>query len=339
MLFIPKPCIPICIALVLGAMTSSCVYEYPCCCISDTGFTIVNDWTDCPDAHPEGMAYLFFPDDGSPVWRFDFPGMEAGVVSMPEGNYKVISYNDDTSTILFDDKGGYDGYKAYCCDGDILGRSVSQRYDGGAVPQANASEPVKQCPDMMWGVAYCGFGLQYDYLCYLPEGEPGENSYDAPWTVSENMEIVMRQRPLVARYECRIEDVKNLGGVSRMCAAMSGMAGSLDIPSGRRGPDAVTLPFAVASSGVSTISGNFHTFGIPSGSEARNMLNLFVWLADGRRFNYEFDVSDQVRNAPDSMDVLIVVRGLTIEPSEEVGGGGFDVGVDDWETIVINIQG
>ncbi len=46
-------------------------------------------------------------------------------------------------------------------------------------------------------------------------------------------------------------------------------------------------------------------------------------------------------NAPDPKNVLLKVRGLHLpepEPSDTTDvGGGFDVGVEDWETIIIDL--
>ncbi len=339
MLFFQKAYFRIWVALVLGAIEASCIYDYPNGCPTEFSFTIVNDWSKCRNPDPEGMAYLFFPADGSPVWRFDFQGMKAGEVSLPEGKYNVISHNDDTSSILFYEKDGYDGYTAECLDGDLGFMAESRGEHIDAPPLARAGEPVKRCPDMLWGVAYCDFELQEGRLSYMPVGEIPVQPSDAEVTVSEDMVVVMYQQPLVARYDYRIENVENLDGVARIRAALSGMAGSLDIPSGRRGPEAVTLPFVASASGKDMITGNFFSFGLPSGTEDPNILSLYVWLRDGRKFSYEFDVSEQVRNAADPMNVSIVVRGLRIEPSDMVGGGGFDVSVDGWQTVVVNIQG
>ncbi len=56
---------------------SSCIYEYDTC-QPERGIIIVNDWELVAKASPKGMAFIFFPEDGSAPWRFDFPGMEGG---------------------------------------------------------------------------------------------------------------------------------------------------------------------------------------------------------------------------------------------------------------------
>lgn len=86
------------------------------------------------------------------------------------------------------------------------------------------------------------------------------------------------------------------------------------------------------------IEGEFYTFGLPENVEAPNILYLFITLMDGRSFMYRFDVTDQVRQAPDRMSVLIELHGLVLEKNETTGTGGFDVAVDGWTTVDVNIN-
>ena len=66
-----------------------------------------------------------------------------------------------------------------------------------------------------------------------------------------------------------------------------------------------------------------------------NILSLFVVIKDGRRFCYQFIVTNQVRTAPNPMNVSLIVKGLTLEKPEAGHGTGFDVAVDGWETVVV----
>ena len=79
---------------------SSCIYEYDTC-QPERGIIIVNDWELVAMASPKGMAFIFFPEDGSVPWRFDFPGMEGWMVNMPQGRYSMLSFNDDTYNVRF----------------------------------------------------------------------------------------------------------------------------------------------------------------------------------------------------------------------------------------------
>ena len=315
-------------AAVTACLFSSCIYDYDNC-PERIAFTIVNDWSGCSYANPDGMAYIFFSNSDGDPWRYDFPGMEAGKISLPEGNYSFISYNDDTSGVYFKENRGYGGYTAYCRECDLFDGLADSK-----PARSSADEPVVRCPSMMWGCAYWSFDLTFGMLSYIPHGTPDS---DVAQVSPPEMRLIAHQKPLVAHYTCDIQDVTNLGGVSRLRASMSGMSDSLNLTSGHRSALRSTLPFAARATDSNTIRSEFHTFGPADSPACTNILNLYVWLTDGRRFNYEFDVSDQVRSAPDPMNVYIRLRGLDLPESDIGGSGGFGVSVDGWTTVVINI--
>ena|GEM_PF-525210 len=320
-------------SLVIGATVSSCIYDGEGYCPDRLAFTIENDWHKCHDAAPEGMAYIFFPDDNSEPWRFDFAGRNAGRVNMALGNYQFLSFNDDTSNVLFRNDDVYDSYEAYTSEKDLLG-SIPQAERGVSLPRSSDERTVG-CPDMMWGCAYGAFSLKYDGVRFVasPTVQTG-----SPAIYSPDFVLTATQRPLTARYTFRVEDIENLSGVKSMSAALSGMAASMLLASGAKESYPSTLSLNASVLDASTAGGEFCTFGIPDNPSAENILSLFVVIKDGRRFCYQFDVTGQVRSAPDPMNVSIIVRGLEIEKPETGGNAGFDVAVDGWETVIVNIS-
>lgn len=323
------------VALASSLCTASCIYEYDNC-PDRLSLQIVNDWTAAPSATPGGMAYIFFPDDGAAEWRFDFPGNTAGSVSLPVGNYSFLSYNDDTANVVFSEDSGYDEYEAYTATTELLD-AIPASERGSILPTGHdGRERVVRPPDMLWGCAYCSVKLHYGGVRYVATGisEPGEQPVFSPDFI-----LTALQRPLTAHYTFRIEDIENLSGVSSMSAALGGMAGSLTLSSGEKGSYPSTLSLKAASLSPTVVGGDFYTFGIPPTPDVANILSLFVVIKDGRRFCYEFDVTDQVRTAPDPMEVLLTVRGLTIDKPDTGDGAGFDVSVDGWQTVTVNIRG
>lgn len=325
---------PVAVSLILWAGVTSCIFQDGLYCPDKIPLKINNDWKAAPEATPEGMAYIFFPDDGGEPWRFDFPGREAGKVNLSIGKYKFLSYNDDTYNVIFHTDGGYDSYEAYTQEKDLLG-SIPQSDRGDSVPEG-ISERVVECPDMMWGCAYYDFSLKYDGVRYTPFAtlQP-----DMMLEYSPDYVLTAAQSPLTARYTFRIEDIENLSGVKSMSAALSGMAGSMMLASRIKGDYPSTLSLKASIIDSTAAGGNFCTFGIPPEPSADNILSLFVVIKDGRRFCYQFDVTDQVRSAPDPMNVCLIVKGLTLEVPDTGGDTGFDVVVDGWETVIVNING
>lgn len=312
----PLKTVPL-LAFVLGLY--SCIYEYDDC-PDGQKYSIVNDWRFALDASPEGMAYIFFPKCSEEQWRFDFPGMDAGAVMLPLGEYSFLSFNDDTYSVRFHDSGGFDEYVAYTDAADHTAFNDAGLPKAPVLPDnvASEAEQLMECPDMMWGCAYRDLQPQ----------------------LSADMVLTAFQRQLTSRYSYVITDVVNLDGVRALSTVFSGLAGSLNLATGIKSMYPVMLPSRAYASDGTTIRGEFVTFGLPEHPDANNILSLFVLLKDGRKFMYQFDVTDQVRSAPDPYNVSVRINGLRLEESkDEIGEGAFDVNVDDWTTIRINING
>lgn len=322
------------VAAAFCCCAASCIYDYDNCPPA-LDLTIIGDWSHAPEANPEGMAYIFFPEDGEAAWRFDFPGMEAGTVELGVGDYRFLCFNDDTYNVRFRGEDSYDDYEAYTSETDLV--SLPDGEGAGRSPQrqAGGGERVVRAPDMMWGCAYGNFRLWYDGVKYTLSPWPEDES--EPVFSGERV-LTALLRPLTAHYSCRMEDVENLDGVRWLGAAFSGVAGSLKLASGIKGDYPATVTFNAFKAGATLISGDFFTFGVPDAPDAPNTLYLFVVLKDGRRFSYEFNVTEQVREAPDPMNVTVIVKGLKLEESGTDDGGAFDVSVDGWTTVTININ-
>ena len=190
--------------IMLGLSSCNFIYEYDNC-PPDNQLTIVNDWKAAPDAAPEGMAYLFFPDDGGATWRYDFPSREAGGVNLLHGSYSFLSYNDDTYNVRFKEGDGYSGYVAYTDAAERMAFNIAGDTATAALPQrmALSEQPLVKCPDMMWGCSYPRVDLADNMLSYLT----AENS--EPVTSSAKV-LTVHQRQLTARYSFIIHDVENL---------------------------------------------------------------------------------------------------------------------------------
>ncbi len=305
----------------LCTATESCIYQYDNC--PPETFSIVNNWGDAPDASPEGMAYFFFSVQGGQPWRYDLPGREGGVIDLPDNDYNFLCYNNDTYHVRFEEDHGYDKYVAYTTE-------LHTKY---ALPSrsVSSSETPVECPDMMWGCSCRHVNLSPLRLEY-------GNSPEA-LTITPERILPLAQKQLTARYSFDIYDVKNLDGVRVMSAMCSGLAGAINLACGQKENYPVRMPSAAGRADSTTIAGEFICFGIPEEPTVDNYLSLMVTLTDGRKFNYEFEVSDQIRRSPDPLDVHIKIYGLELEESEPgESTGGFNVGVDNWVNVVINIS-
>lgn len=317
---------------------SSCswIYDYPCCCDCREGegsLEVFSDWHDCPDADPGGMAYIFFPVSGGEPWRFDFPGKEGGPVALPDGEFHVISFNDDTSRVLFGNEENYSRFYCYCMETGL--------YDGLASTPAGSpigptktedGEKVVSPPDEMWGDGVKWFSLDKRGVEY--------RRYNSDRIISYKDRILfLYPNQITPCYSYVATGVSNLSGVARMCASLSGMSSQLMLASDTPCGEAVTMPLPAVKSGENEVSGSIFTFGRVENDIVPNKLTLYFWLADGNKYKYEFDVSCQIINAADKMNVLITVGNIDLPVSGPPSGdGAFDVTVDGWQTYIIDIN-
>lgn len=136
------------VVVTVAAMSFLCgcslIYEDLPECADEMDFMIEADWRDAPYGNPGGMAYMFYPVDGGLPWRFDFPGREAGKVSLPPGRYSVLCFNDDTGFTVLENGDSYSGASLECIP-------VRDDIKGGA--------GLYNCPDSIWGASVVDFVL------------------------------------------------------------------------------------------------------------------------------------------------------------------------------------
>jgi len=317
----------------------SCVYDYEGDCEGDyyMRLTILNNWSPPPAVLPEGMAYFFFPQSGGEPWRFDIPGADGGDVKIPNGSYRFIALNDDFTSVVIKGEDSYEEMAVTTIAGDLFAGADAAVSAAEARPTRSSEldmQEVRMCPDMMWSDAIPSVVVGLDGLDCTIRRIPG----GAEETISSHhMLLPTTLRPIVSTYHFTITGVLHLEGVKRIGGALSGLAASVNLADCSRSSEFVTVPTGVRRLDDTTLGGEFLTFGLPSATGVKNVLSLFVWLTDGRRINYEFDVTHQAVAAPDPMNVWIRIDGLDI-PESEPSSGAFDVSVDTWNTIVINIH-
>lgn len=306
-------------ALALGGCINEDIEKCPPA--GDLKVMVDNHWTLAPGAAPEGMACFFFPSDGSAPWRFDIPGSIGGTVRIAEGAYSFITVNDDFSSVLLSGEDSYSTIEVTTMPADPL------------PVRSDAAEKVMMSPDMLWSYAtpsvkLAAGGISYTFV-HPQTGKTESVQLSCPI-------LFTYPRQIVSTYAVVINNVANLDGVVRISGALTGLASGRMLADGSRPGEPVTVPFNLKSQGKDTITGSFYTFGLPDTGSSANILHLYFWLSDGQKLSYEIDVTRQVAEAPDPLDVQINLDGIELPPAKP-GAGSFDVGVDGWKTIVINL--
>ena len=306
------------------------------------------DWQYAPDADTEGMCIFFYPVNGGSYYRFDFNefGTEqetgrskpiGGEIEIPAGEYYVITYNNNTEGVQFGGITEYGTHEAYTRNGDLFEpvTSVSTSF----IPRAEGTEDERTVitPDMMWGaspkevITVPEHGSSYIH-------EVIDSSMDGPLlTIEAEEEVVFTFSPreMVCTYTYEIINVANIDQLTKCCASLSGMAGSMNMGTGDLGEESVTLPLiATPYKNENKIEGAFYTFGHNEANPDPHRMILYVWLKDGQKYYYggtgdKFNVTSQIHNAPNKRRVHIIIDGLDL-PNPIQNGEGFVPSVDDW---------
>ena len=265
---------------------------------------------------PSGIRVVNSNNDGD--YNQHNISADGGVVTLYEEANDILLYNNDTEYIIFSRNGD-----------DATSTRATTRTRTRATyignEYANDNEKTVAPPDML----YANFIDDY-----IPE------------KVVEPTDVHVTLQPMVYTYKVRYEFAEGLKYVAVARGALSGMASSVYLQTGKTADEAATILYdcTVTDWGVRAL---VNSFGIPSfdkdnyptrvDGENRHGLNLEVMLRNGKTVVFEFDVTDQVKAQP--RGGVIVVDNIVITDNQGTSGSGaFDVEVDDWgpyEDIVL----
>lgn len=305
------------------------------------------DWSDAPDADPEGMCVFFYPVDEPelPMRRYDFSGRDGGEIEIAVGKYRVVCYNNDTEQIQFRGIDKFDTHEAYTLPSSVFAPIYGNTTREAPRAPGTEAEDVVDTPDMMWGCSSVDMTITTRGVELAPtpptpapakRSTIGLASYRAPeyrsvQLVSPN-ELTLFPHKQICTYTYEISDVKNLKYVSQMCASLSGMSPHMRLAGEYRSSVPSTIPVRASGNGLSSITGRFYTFGDDYEVEDLHKMVLYVWFDNGEKYYYTFDVTKQIHNAPDRLHVHLQLRGLEF-PQPISSGSGFKPNVDNWDEI------
>lgn len=279
---------------------------------------VVFDWRNAPDANPASMITIFYGNEQPGLLRYLFEGKDGGKISLPVDTYAALALNaDDNEWVKLRNIETIDNYETYTVDAEN-----TQAYGllTRALPRAAGTEQERmaQTPGMLWtnrldNIVHTGEGVET--ITFYPE-------------------------EAVCHYTVDIYDITNLEHVDRaeLDGTISGMAEGFNHGAKCPTDNHVTMPFTLtADIKAQTMHAEFLTFGECPHSPAQHILTLYMYLSDGSKWYYNFDVTDQVHNAPDPRHVHITLRGLSL-PHPITAEGGFKPNVNDWQTEDIDLQ-
>ncbi len=304
-------------AVAAGLLACACIYDHPdpnCVVATGGGLRVEFDWSADPTAKPEGMSVLFYPEDGGSYSRFEIaPG--GGGARLAAGRYHIVTYNNDTGSILFENQDDYRKALVTTRPARLTdGLSMDYPYSQPPRSREEESQPIVSQPDVIWGGADPLFER-----------------------VGGNQTLTLEPRPLVARYSVVVEDVVNIESASQVSMALSGLTAGRVLCDGEMIPVDVTVPGSMRRTALDELGGWMLGFDRIN-DRGRCLLSIYAVLRDGTRRVYERDVTETVRNAPDQTDVEIRISGIEFPEIETSEGTGMEVGVDDWEVVEIELS-
>ena len=297
-------------------------YDHSRCAIASV--QVVFDWQKAPTAQPLGMTVLFYnldkPSD-NPI-RYDLTGKEGGTVQLPFGRYQAVAYNYDTETILYRNWSLPNELEAYTRHSTLeVETQFAPTRESMPRAQNTENEPVILEPDSLW----CGVsGLMV--------------------TSAENVQRVVLQP--VSRYReitVTIHNVPNLKYSGQFGGALSGLAASVLMVSGQLSEECATEAFPVYIVDASTLQMQLRIFGhcphAENGVINKHLLTIYAILADGSKWYYSQDITEQLHDALSSDDthVYIELDDLPL-PKPIVNGSGFQPTIDGWRGAEIYVS-
>ncbi len=298
----------ICLAIA-WVLLSAC--EHKELCYDHPHFTTVRvdfDWSQIDkEEMPEGMRVVFYPTDGGDSWIFDFPEGKGQTIELPQKEYQTVCYNYDTRGI---DWTGQDSY-----------RELTAETRKVASPDSIAMRAVSGF--------LCSSALDSVVLKEQPNG-------------SETV-VLFQPRRNVCRYTYEIRGLKELSRVAALRAGLSDMGGSLNLAADSIPEDLSETVLFGGEVKDSLIVGKFYTFGwSQKGETDHNQFRLYVKSTAGKMYKLDADVTEQIRKVPLKGHIgdvhLIIYLDFSI-PNDPNGDtqSGFEVNVDEWEDIYIDI--
>ena len=146
---------------------------------------------------------------------------------------------------------------------------------------------------------------------------------------------------MVCHYTYEVNGLRGLDRVADLRAALSGMSGSLNMSGDSLPADLSESLLFDGMVSRNQIIGGFYTFGHSALEGEPNVFRLYLKNRSGSMSVLEQDVSDQVHDVPVAGhigDVHLVLNFDYEVPSEPGSGGpGFDVDVDDWDDVNMDI--
>lgn len=308
------------LAAALAATVTSCHHKELCYDhVHRVDINVVFDWQNAPDATAKSMALYMYDTETGEHLRYIFDNNRGGQLAIPFGTYNGLCINsDETDWAVVRNVGDINTFELYTTDAESL---EAYGLPARLLPRARATEQerIARTPGMVWSD-------RQDKI-ELPVSTTSKTIYFYP---DED----------ICHYTVDVYDVDNISAISGTAidATISGMAEGYY--HGKKTPtdNSVTMPFVMTmNKDAASLHSEFLTFGECPSRGLTHTMSLYVILDDGSKKYYNFDVTDQVTQAPDPHHVHIVIHGLPV-PRAMDDPTSLIPDVNDWDAVYIDIN-
>ena len=283
----------------------------------ETTMEVRFDWSLNPPEESPSMHLALLPTGEEQRDRVEqaFDDPAGGHIVLSRGRYHALAFNRDGDGIeLYLDS--YDGAYVTTSTTDVVSASTFFGTKAAPLPSGSEGHSVRQQPSLFYADTCSLFTVDMNHTSYL-----------------------MRPKLLVDTIDVRVEGVKNLDYVVGMSAAISGLSAAVSLSRLEPLEELCIVPMAVDRIGSGTIGGSMLTFGrrVNEQQEEQHTLTIYTILDDGKKYYFNFDVTDQMTEesiTPGHLEIDIPDLPIP-EPIKE---GGFHPELSDWEEVVIDID-
>lgn len=287
----------------------------------DYGQYHLNDWN--ADTHgyeydalrppvPEWINVVRYFDDGQPNERFLKPEGARLVVEAGRES-SMLLYNGDTEYIVLSDVASLNEARA-----TATSRSRTRTTLLDALYEKHQNARTTNPPDVI-------------YSAYI-DNVPAFKNHD-------RKEMPIKMQPLVYSYLITYEFEHGIEHVALARGAIGGMAEAVYLRTGVTSEESSVILFdcEVKEYGCQAYVRSFGAPGFPdiyygrTESEPKDRqytVNLELMLRSGKTVEFNYDISDQMREQP--RGGVIKITGITVEDEQGQIDAGFDVDVSDW---------
>lgn len=258
---------------------------------------------------PEWINLIRYHSDGHTTEKYLQPS--GAQFSVEEGSEcSMLLYNGDTEYIVLSDVASVSDARATA--------TSRSRASLGVVMERHPDARTTNPPDILYAT----------YIDHVPSIKN-----------HELRQIPAKMQPLVYTYIITYEFEHGIENVAFARGALGGMAESVYLRTGVTSEETSIILFdcdkktnccraIVRSFGVPAFPDAYYGRKSQDENDKAYTLNLEVMLRNGKTLEFNYDISDQMKNQP--RGGVIKVTGLRVEDEQNQSQGGFNVGVDDW---------